>query len=322
MATDIRFLFRAAHDALTRANKVLIVAHKKPDGDTLGASAAMLNFCRRRDIAANAFCLDAPPPQYGYIPRVDEFTADPAVFGETYDVLAVFDSGDLRYAGVADLVAGMPAKPAVLNFDHHATNERYGDMNLLDTGASSTAEVVYEFFRAVGVEIDRDIATCLLTGILTDTSSFSNPGTTQGSLEAASELLRSGAKIQEVANKLMRNKSIPALRLWGQVLSRLKYNPTLGVASTAIFSGDLADIDGEHVEGISNFLNQFLDVAVVLVLTEQSGGKVKGSFRTAEDLDVSVPAKLLGGGGHRKAAGFTIPGRILETDQGWKIVEA
>jgi len=319
---DIGFLHQEAHETVRGARRVLIVAHKKPDGDTLGAATAMFNFCKAKGIPATGFCHDIVPQQYMYIPGTEEFTADPAVFADpSHDVMAVFDAGDLRFAGIADLVASMPVKPTIVNFDHHATNERFGTVNVVDVKASSTAEVVYDFLRTVGADIDRDIATCLLTGIITDTGSFSNPATTDSALGAASDLVRRGAKMQEVSSKLMRNKSLMSLRLWGQVLARLKYNEKLGVASTAIFAKDLEveGIDDEHVEGISNFLNQFLDAKVVLVLKELPDNKVKGSFRTAEDIDVSAPAKILGGGGHKKAAGFTVPGRITETANGWKV---
>ncbi|MEY4744942.1 MAG: hypothetical protein RL272_887 [Candidatus Parcubacteria bacterium] len=319
---DISFLHRSAHEKIRAAGRVLIVAHKKPDGDTLGAASAMFNFCRANGIPATGFCLDEVPNQYAYMPGTEEFTADPSVFSDArHDVLAVFDAGDLRFAGIADMVAAMPSKPVIVNFDHHATNERYGDVNVVDVSASSTAEVVYDFLGVVGADIDRAVATCLLTGILTDTGSFSNPATTDSSLEAASDLMRRGAKMQEVANRLMRNKSLTSLRLWGQVLARLKYNEKLGVASTAIFAKEIEaeGVDEEHVEGVSNFLNQFLDAKVVLVLKEVPGNKVKGSLRTAEDIDVSALAKILGGGGHKKAAGFTIPGRIVETEKGWRV---
>ena len=228
---DIRFLNRAAYDAITKAKRVLVVAHRKPDGDTLGAASGMFNFCVQKGIPVTAFCADPIPEQYSFMPGTDEFSCDPAVFQDaSHDVLAMFDAGDLRFAGIADLVAAMPKKPYILNFDHHATNERFGDVNVLTVGASSTAEVVYRFMQDCGIEIDRKIATCLLTGILTDTGNFSNPATTNSCLEAASDLLRRGGKIQEVSNKLMRNKSVESLRLWGDVLSRLKYNEKIGRA--------------------------------------------------------------------------------------------
>ena len=95
----------------------------------------------------------------------------------------------------------------------------------------------------------------------------------------------------------------------------------MGVASTAIFQRDLAatGTDQEQVSNLSNFLNKYLDARVILVLHEAEDGRVKGSFRTAGEDDVSAVAKALGGGGHRKAAGFTIPGRLVETPTGWQV---
>ena len=319
---DITYLHRNAADVLRRARHVLLVSHPKPDGDTLGAATAMYNWCKRVGIPASGFCIDVVPSQYAYMPGSEDFTNDKTAFmSGRHDVIAVFDAGDLRFAGISEMVAALSPRPTILNFDHHNTNERFGDINIVDITASSTAEVVYDFLHTAGADIDRDIATCLLTGILTDTGTFSNPATTWTSLEAASDLVRHGAKMQEVAGKLIRNKSLTSLRLWGKVLGRLKHHERLGVSSTAIFAHEIAEegIDEEHVEGISNFLNQFLDTKVVLVLKELPDGKVKGSFRTAEDIDVSLPAKMLGGGGHKKAAGFTVPGKIVEMADGWRV---
>jgi len=317
---DIRFLFRSAQGVLAGARRVLTVSHRKPDGDALGSTTAFINFCLGRGIAVTAFCADPPPEQYAYLPGIERFTSDRSVFQDRgYDALVVFDSGDLRYAGVADLVAGMPRRPVMISFDHHATNERYADINVVDAGASSTAEVIYNYLLDAGAVIDPDLATCLLTGIYTDTDSFTNPATTDKALRAASYLIGRGAQIQTISIRLTHNKSLPSLRLWGQVFSRLKFDEALGIASTAVFCEDCAGVGDDQVEGMANFLNNFLESKVVLVLKEVPGGLVKGSFRTAAEIDVSAVAKQLGGGGHRKAAGFTIPGRIAETASGWRV---
>lgn len=318
---EISYIHRKAFDTLRTAKGVITVAHRKPDGDTLGSAVAMLNFCLGRKVPAIGFCVDAPPQQYWYMPGTEMFTADLSVFAdESYDTVAVFDAGDLRYAGIDEAVKARDL--TVLNFDHHVTNERFGDLNIVDVKASSTAEVVYRFLTSQGARIDRNTATCLMTGILTDTGNFTNPATTSGSLSVASDLLRRGAKIQEVSRNLLRNKPLDALRLWGSVLSRLRFNEQLGMATTVVFHDDLArdGVDEEHVEGISNFLNTFLDAKVVMVLRELPEGKVKGSLRTADEIDVSAMAKAMGGGGHKKAAGFTIPGRIVEDAGEWRVL--
>jgi len=317
---EFDFLYKSAHDILKRAKSVLLVAHRKPDGDAVGSTAAIVNWCAKEGIAVTPFCADPVPSQFMYMRGAERYTTDLAEFGRGHDVVMVCDSGDLRYAGIAEHMSGMRHGPVVLNFDHHATNELYGDINIVDPKASSASEIVYRFLRHVRAEIDQDIATCLLTGILTDTGNFSNPATTRSSMEAASHLLRRGARLHDVARNTLRNKSVGSLRLWGAVLSRLKYNERLGVASTAIFVRDIdAGADSEQVEGVSNFLNANLDAKVIMVLKEMPDGTVRGSLRSADDVDVSELAKVMGGGGHKKAAGFSIPGRIVELEDGWKV---
>jgi len=318
-------LFKSAHDILKRAQSVLIVAHKKPDGDTIGATTALRRWCRAEGITVTNFCKDEVPPQYMYMRGADKYTTDSEVFDDGHDVLVVMDCSDLRYAGVHEHVPRMSVaqskrRPVLINFDHHVTNEMYGDLNVVDAQSSSACELLHRFFEHQGVEVTQDMATCLLTGILTDTGHFSNPATSRSALEAASRLLKRGAKVHDVSRNLQRNKSVGALRLWGSVLSRLKYNDDLGVASTVIFSDDLGEgVTEEHVEGVSNFLNQFLDARVIMVLRELPDGKVRGSLRSAENVDVSQIAKLMGGGGHKKAAGFAVPGRIVEDAAGWRV---
>lgn len=271
------------------------------------------------------FCQDAPPPQYMYMRGTEKYTTNPAVFNGDHDVLVVMDCSDLRYAGVHEYVAKMTVpsskhRPILINLDHHATNEMYGDLNIVDAKASSACELTHRFFEAVDIEVNQEMATCLLTGIITDTGHFSNPATTRSSLESASRLLQRGARLHDIGRNLQRNKSVDSLRLWGSVLSRLKFNEKLGVASTVIFSRDLSDgITEEHVEGVSNFLNQFLDAKVIMVLREMSDGQVRGSLRSVEHVDVSQIAELMGGGGHKKAAGFAVPGKIVEDAEGWRV---
>ncbi len=312
-------------EKLSAARRPILVAHKKPDGDTLGAMMAVYNWLRDAGREAYAFCIDAPSGAYAYFPRIHEVVTNPEVFqDETVDTVCVFDAGDLPYAGVADLVAGMPRRPFLANFDHHVTNTLFGDGNLVVPDASSTAEVVHGFLAANGVETTRAMAVCLMTGLVTDTSNFSNPATTVRSLEIASELLLKGASIRDISRRLMRNKPVDALRLWGTALERLRWDPKNKTATTALTLRDLENhpIEEEHLEGLSNFLNHLLKAEVVLVLKELPGGKVKGSYRSASDVDVAELAKAYGGGGHKKAAGFMVSGQIVEDESGWRVAVA
>jgi len=309
------------HHRITQAKKPLFVMHKKPDGDTLGSALALAHWLEAEGKNAIIFCKDVAPKHYDFIPKFDRVRNDPAIFEQDVDLIVVLDSGDLMYAGVHEIIEGLSKDLPIINIDHHATNQNYGQLNLVDAEASSTAEVVYNFFSHNNVKIDKHIATALLVGILTDTTNFTNPGTTVSSMRVASELISHGARTNEISKNLLKNKSIDALRLWGKTLARLEENKELNMAIAVIKKEDFTDIQspGEAVEGVANFLNALLNVSLVLVLRETDDGFVKGSFRST-DVDVSQIAQALGGGGHKKAAGFTIKGKLDKVDGRWQIV--
>ncbi|OGL73705.1 hypothetical protein A3E39_01895 [Candidatus Uhrbacteria bacterium RIFCSPHIGHO2_12_FULL_60_25] len=309
-------LFGRLHEAVRTADRILLVAHKKPDGDTLGSSSGFFNWCLREGKDVTAFCLDAPPDMYGYLDQLHRYTTDPAVFQERYDLVVVFDSGDLKYCGVDKYVPNLPQGYLLVNLDHHVTNDRFGHLNIVLTDASSTAEVVYRFFEENKVPLDHRIATCLLTGLCTDTSNFSNAGTNPKAVEAAATLVGAGGRFQDILKHVWMSQNVDALKLWGLMLSRLRYNPAYDVVATYILQTDVTDISNDAVDGIANFLNAVTgNVDTILVLKEMPDGYVKGSFRSLTR-DVSKVARLLGGGGHKKAAGFTVKGRIKVTDKG------
>jgi phosphoesterase RecJ-like protein len=310
------------HHHINQAKQPLFVMHKKPDGDTLGSALAMAQWFEREGKHALIFCKDVAPKHYDFIPSFNRIKNDPAIFShDEVDLVVVLDSGDLTYAGVEEIVKNLDKDLPIINIDHHATNQHYGKFNLVDPEASSTAEVVYNFFSHNNVKIDKHIATALLVGILTDTTNFTNPGTTVSSMRVASELISHGARTNEISKNVLKNKSIDALRLWGRTLSRLEENKELNMAIAVIKKEDFTDIQSpsEAVEGVANFLNALLDVKLVLVLRETDDGYVKGSFRST-DIDVSQIAQALGGGGHKKAAGFTIKGKLDKVDGRWQIV--
>ena len=316
---DLKHRFHQAHHALTAAKNVLVISHRKPDGDTLSAACGLMTVLAKRGIAVQGFCADRFPDQYAYLPSSERITDDPSVFAAPRDLVVVVDSGDLAYAGVDRHFAALPPGIKVVNIDHHVVNTMFGHVNAVDTQACSASEVVYRVFSSNGEPIDADAATCFLTGILTDTNGFNNPATSARTFAAAADLLKAGAGAQLPWKRLIRNRPLPSLRLWGQILARLKFDERHGLASTALFRSDFsAHAEDESLEGVSNFLNLYLDVPVVLVLKENADGKVKGSFRST-GRNVAALAERLGGGGHRLSAGFSLKGRITEREHGWTV---
>jgi len=268
------------------------------------------------------FCVDQAPAIFAPIIGLRRFTSDPSVLAAA-DLVIVFDSGDLRFVGADGIFARLERKPVVINIDHHALNERFGDINLVMTEAASTTEIVFIVLKKIGWPVAPEMATAILMGIVTDTMMFFNPATTASSLQVAAELERLGGDMKKVSKLVAKNKNVESLVLWGKALERLKWDKDRSRVSTAIkadeFIGSAAGDDA--VDGLSNFLNNNLSARTIVVLRELGGGMVKGSLRTAsDDIDVCEEAIKFGGGGHRKAAGFAVRGRIVEKDNEW-IVE-
>lgn len=311
--------FLAIQAALQKAERILLVADGKPDGDSIGSTSAFYTWLHAQQKEVRAFCAEPIPKAMLYLPGAHDFTNDPTIFSQPFDLVLTFDAGDLRHCGIEHLLPNLPTPYDLVVFDHHATNTRYGTINAVWPDVCSTAELVYQFFRAIHAMIDSETATALLTGILTDTSCFSNAGTTPSGVEAASHLCRLGARQPQIINRLVQNKSVPSLRIWGTALSRLHYHAELDITSTYFLQRDLTQLPdpAEAVEGIANFLNAVNGGSdTVLVLRELPDGYIKGSLRSITR-DVSMLARSFGGGGHKKAAGFTVKGTIRLTDDGY-----
>ncbi len=312
---------------LRRSRRVLLTVTTAPDGDSIGSLLAARHVVKHYGQECFCYSPDPWPPMFGYLNGDHSIMAEMPDTVHDYDLVVIFDTGDIKRTPLADdLIKRDPQKTPVINIDHHPTvTEHRGqsavDHNFVDTSVSSTTQLLYHLLQHLGVPMNRHLATSLLTGILTDTGHFSNLGTTQEALTVAAELMARGADHRTITAATMQNKSIGTLQLWGRALSRLNLNKETGVVSTVVTLQDLEDcgVDGEATTGISNFLNSLSEGKVALVLQEEPGGMVKGSFRTTSNVNVADLAKQFGGGGHAKAAGFKIRGKLVKTRQGWRV---
>lgn len=309
-----------------RSRRIVVVPHKNPDGDTLGAATAFLHYLRAAGVEATLWCKTGTSAALSFLPHADELRSDPALWTEhQFDTVCIFDSGDPVFAGAQDCIESLAKKPCIINFDHHFTNSRFGDYNFVQTNAASTTEVLYNYFQHINTAIDDSMATSLLTGLMTDTGNFSNPATSESSLRVGSELMHAGGNYPAILNYTYRNKSADALKLWGVALSRLIVKKELDLAYTVLTRADMTGLkvtDGD-IEGVANFLNSIGDTKISLVLKETQDGMVKGSLRTTyDDVDVSSIAASFGGGGHKKAAGFSVKGSLESKDGEWIIARA
>lgn len=315
--------FKKLFDA---ANTIAVVSHRKPDGDAVGANLALSMLAENMGKHAISFCADTPSEDLHFLPRLERFTSDASLLSTfPLDLVVSVDGGDLVRMGLETIVRNWsnPKPLRLVNIDHHAANDHFGDINIVDSSAASTTFMLYRIIQEWGVEITPDIATCLLCGIMTDTGSFSNLATTAEAMQVSSELLGLGARMKEVVKNTFQNQSLRSLKLWGKAFTRLKRDPETGVVTTLITQRDLEELqaDDEDISGVTNFLNTLEDAEMVIMYVQMSKDTIRASLRTTRDgCNVLEIASKHGGGGHRKAAGFECRGRVEEARHGWNFV--
>ena len=301
-------------ELIKSAEKILLVGHKNPDADTVGCLTAMIEYLKGMNKSYAAFVDDVLPKNLEYLKYSYEISNDRKVLDDNFGLVISLDCSDVKYSGVEEYLRG-----AIVNIDHHSSD--YGQINIVDIGASSTSMILYDIFKIWGVKISNDMATSLLAGVIVDTYSFSNSATSEWSLELSAELIELGGKYGVVSRELYENKSRQSLRLWSRVLSRLRKNDRLNVAYSVVLADDIEEIGQEGTEGMSNFFSQMKEARITIILKEYGNGEIKVSMRAVDDkLNVAEFARMFGGGGHKKAAGFTVYGRLEPEGNSWRII--
>lgn len=314
---------------LTAARRVLLTITESPDGDSVGSLVAMRHGLRHLGKECVCYSPDPIPPMFDYLHQhlPGAIVRDLPGPVSSFDLVIIFDTGDIKRTPlIEDFASRRLGQPTIVNIDHHPTViEHRGrtivDLNLVDTRAAATTEIVAAILETLGVPMTPALATSLLTGLLTDTGHFSNLGTTASAMDLAARLMAKGAAHMTITAATMHNKSLGTLQLWGRALSRLRHDARTGIVSTIVTLQDIDECgaDGEATTGIANFLNGLSEGRVTLILQELPGQFVKGSLRTTSDVNVADIAKQFGGGGHPKAAGFKIRGRLVATRHGWRV---
>ena len=321
---DTKQIIKKIYDAINKSENILLISHRNPDGDTLGSCLALAHYLETLNKNYTVYCSESPAPFFAFMPKFNvlQVSANANIDFKNYDLIIACDCADQSQTGIDEEVwQTITAK--IINIDHHASNPSFGDYNLIQPEAASVTAIVYQFFNQNKISLSRDMATCLLTGLVTDTGNFSNHSTNQDALETASRLIAKGAQIRYINYHIIKNKSIPVLKLWSRVFLRLRKNHDLNLAWTVITLKDKIEcgVDDLATEGISNIFNELADSSFSLILEEIESGYVKGSLRATSNLiDVSKFAKIMGGGGHCRAAGFRVKGRLVQSHDEWNII--
>jgi phosphoesterase RecJ-like protein len=294
---------------LRAADRIAIVSHRDPDPDTIGSAIALGLALDALGKRVTLHCADPVPEGAKFLTGAERFTTMPP--GDDVDLVVTVDFGTLDRAKFA-----LPTNPRSLNIDHHASNDGIADVNVLDVTSAAAAELVSRVIDALGVSWTADMATAALIGIMTDTGSFQFPSTDSRALDRAARLRDAGADLQAITYNIFRNKRFEALRLWGHAFARMRRELDGKLVWTEIGPADFRESDArdEDISGLVEQVARSNGMRVALLFNEQDGA-VKVSCRTsawAPSVDAAALMSRWGGGGHVRAAGALIKGRLSD----------
>lgn len=296
-------LVQAFGGKLSRAQRVLVISHIRPDGDAVGSLLGLGLMLEELGKDVNLVLEDGVPLVFHHLTGADRVYRAAA---GVYDLIIVVDSSDIeRIGGVLDEYG----EPDV-NIDHHPTNTHFAELNLVQETAVATVEIIYDLALALDLPLNLPIAEALLTGLLTDSLGFRTSSSNPRTLRIAAELMELGANLPELYRKAMLEKSIEAVRYWGQGLSRIQLEERLVWTSLTLDDRQKAGYSGRDDADLVNILSRIRDTDVCVVFVEQTDGSVKVSWRAQPGFDVASVALQFGGGGHKPAAGADIKGDL------------
>lgn len=293
----------AALSRLLKADRVLLICHKNPDGDTIGSAAALYHALKALGKTAAVLCSDPIPARYSYM----ELASYTGQFTPGYTVAV--DVAGIQLFG--DAVAEY-TREIDLCIDHHPSNPGYARSMLLDADAAATAEIIYEMLAEAGIEITPILADCLYTGISTDTGCFKFSNTTARTHEIAAKLIGAGAHTVLLNEILFESKSRGRLAIERMALESLEYSFDGRCAMIFLTKEQVAQAGAEttDIEGITSLPRNIEGVEVGITVRQQPTGSYKVSVRTTPNVDAAAICAHLGGGGHRQAAGCELLGSL------------
>ena len=298
--------------AFQQAQRILIACHIRPDGDAIGSLLGLGLALQAIDKEVTMVSADGLPGAFRHLPGSDQIVKKPE---GSFDLSVVVDCSDLGRAGDALLDQPTPD----INIDHHVTNLNFARLNLVDTTAVATAEVLTDHFPGWGLPINGEVASVLLTGLITDSLGFRTSNMTSKALRTAANLVDVGVNLPELYRQALIGRSFEALKYWGTGLSNLERENGLVWASLTLRDRKEVNYPGRDDADLINMLSSVNDAQVAMIFVEQPGGRIKVSWRSQPGFNVSLLALEFGGGGHPSASGADIPGELDEVKQ--KVLE-
>lgn len=309
---------------IDNAESFLLVAHRHPDPDTIGAVVAMARYLQSCNKKVLITCHDELPSD------LVSCTAGVTVqLSSTVDITAfqVIIGCDNVDRGFDEILAQCSNSQVTVAIDHHSQVCATPDLLIARSVASSTCEILYDFFENRDIIITPSVAAVLLIGILGDTRVFHNVNTSARVLDIVASLVDVGVSLSQILSEYFAVQSLPILQLWGYVLTNAIVTPS-GTIITAITEDDISAINmptediKECAKEMVSLLCSVKTAPFAMMLLEMGDGVIKASLRAENDrgVDTTSISRMFGGGGHRLASGFEIMGRVVRTDTQWQVI--
>lgn len=297
-------------EIIKHAEKISVISHKDPDGDAVGSQLGLALALEKEGKEVYSYNVGEVPEYLFFLPgsgTVKIYNGE-----DLSDSLVIFvDCADRNRPGI-QLPEGI-----TINIDHHVSNDNFAMYNYIDTKSASTGEIIYKLIREMGIELDKNIATCLYTAVSTDTGSFMYSNTTADTHLIAADLINNGADTDGLRENFFEGVSLKRFKLTKYAYQEVNFACDNLLAWIKIPYSFIREIGAkeEETEGVVGHIRNIKDVEVALLLKEREDGKIKGSLRSKKMIDVSKIAEIFGGGGHKRAAGFELSGTLEETEE-------
>jgi phosphoesterase RecJ-like protein len=293
--------FVQAQKIILPAKNILLATHENPDSDAIGSLLAMKIGLEKIGKNALAFCKEKIPACLNFLPHAGEITYQ--IKPDNFDLAIGLDYGDTKRLAIGDYSLN---KNNFLTIDHHLVGD-YQGVIIVNSNRSSTAEIIFELFLFLNIGIDQEIATCLLTGIYSDTGGFRYSNTSAQTLKTAGELMLKGAPLSKIV-RLAGASDLPEnVGFWIQAFKNVQIDLETGVIFSVVTYENLDRLKQTFSNSdIANLFSNVPEAKFALLCAEKEPGLLECSLRSqpGRGVNVAAIAKLFGGGGHRLAAGF------------------
>ncbi len=304
---------KSVWQALKNGQHFFVAGHLNPDGDSLGCTLAVTSLLERMGKTVYAYAAPAVGNDLKFLPGLNKVHIGELPPQPAFDTVILLECSDRQRGG--DLESILRPAQTLINIDHHLVSDAYGDVNYIDSGASSTAEIIFQLFETSGPDgwlPTPDEATCLYTGLVTDTGRFVHSNTTAEALRVASALVALGADVQQINQVIYFTKSYIELKLLGRALEKMEMRFDNKYSQIILTKRDFETFGATpaQTQGIVSQPTMIPGVEISALIKEEPD-KVSVNLRSRGKADVSQIAQQFGGGGHARAAGFKVTDKTV-----------